>query len=119
MVPTAPSRFTKRLKKIRTKIISQPDGGSIFGFAKFLCFSKERCPPGQKSRVERLKAKVESLLTSVTVDDRFIGRVAGSDVDQRLSPQPLLMPHQNLLRSLASLALALLRGSGVTGVPGS
>ena len=27
-----------------------------------------RCPPRQKSRVERLKAKVEPLLTEVTVD---------------------------------------------------
>ena len=29
---------------------------------------KERCPPRQKSGVERLKAKVEPLLTQVTVD---------------------------------------------------
>jgi len=29
---------------------------------------KERCPPRQKSRVERLKAKVEPLLTYLTVD---------------------------------------------------
>ena len=29
---------------------------------------KERCPPRQKSKGERLKAKVEPVLTSVTVD---------------------------------------------------
>ena len=37
----------------------------------FLCFAtalKERCPPRQKSRVERLKAKVEFIFTRVTVD---------------------------------------------------
>ena len=30
---------------------------------------KERCPPRQRSRVERLKANVESLLTKVTVEN--------------------------------------------------
>ena len=41
-----------------------------------LCFStavqdrKERCPPRQESRVERLKAKVEPLLTEVTMENR-------------------------------------------------
>ena len=34
--------------------------------AKGTSSSKERCPPIQKSRVERLKAKVEPLLTYVT-----------------------------------------------------
>ena len=37
------------------------------------CFStavQERCPPRQKSRVERLKAKVEPLITEVTVGSR-------------------------------------------------
>ena len=36
-----------------------------------LCFSKERCPPRQNSRVESLKAKVEPLLTYVTVENRI------------------------------------------------
>jgi len=31
------------------------------------------CPPRQKSRVERLKAKVEPLLTYVTVENFFVG----------------------------------------------
>ena len=30
---------------------------------------QERCPPRQKSRVERLKAKVEPFFTLVTVDN--------------------------------------------------
>jgi hypothetical protein len=33
-----------------------------------LCFFQERCPPGQMSSVERLKAKVEPLFTSVVVE---------------------------------------------------
>ena len=43
----------------------------------------ERCPPRHKSRVERLKAKVEPLSTSVTVetpnDDLWISRECGSE----------------------------------------
>ena len=37
---------------------------------------KERCPPRQKSRVERLKAKVEPLLTQVTVDHTMLNEKA-------------------------------------------
>ena len=40
---------------------------SIIPFASCAAL-KERCPPRQKSRVERLKAKVEPLLTQVRVD---------------------------------------------------
>ena len=53
--------------------ICEPAGGLDFA----LSFVKqappipfeERCPPRQKSRVERLTAKVEPLLTSVTVEN--------------------------------------------------
>ena len=49
------------------------------------CAVKERCPPRQKSRVERLKAKVEPLLTYVTVETRNWrgGEVRDSRVEER------------------------------------
>ena len=43
-----------------------------FAAAKGISSSKERCPPIQKSRVERLKAKVEPLLTYVSAGFRRI-----------------------------------------------
>ena len=39
-----------------------------FKVARYAIF-QERCPPRQKSRVERLKAKVKPLLTQVTVEN--------------------------------------------------
>ena len=41
----------------------------VFAFVRFplLLDCRERCPPRQKSRVERLRAKVEPLLIEVTV----------------------------------------------------
>jgi hypothetical protein len=40
-----------------------------FAFRLLFRIFKERCPPRQKSRVERLKKKVEPLLTYVTVEN--------------------------------------------------